>query len=277
MVVYANHANFSKRGEQFNPSVKSRLCLWSKGGKGKVIINEKEFPLRSGDYLFLPWGFSIHYQPDPNNPFFLAGIHLIPEMDHLLDPPEHKFHVAHNPNDPLSDVISRKDIPISGLNELIQYHLQPEDPLMLLSEAIVSHFQSPSRDAHQLRSLAKVLIYQLQHTRSLRSVPPKLRKLLQHLDDHLSDVISIGDLADILELSESQVRRIFRQWLQLSPLEYLTQKRIEKASILLTTSRHSIEQIAYEVGFDDPFYFSRVFKKIRGVSPSAHRHSTSFL
>lgn len=275
MVVYANHADFSEMGEVWHPSVKSRLCLWSKGGRGQVVINGKNIALRRGDYLLLPWSASIRYQPDQKSPFILAGIHLIPDFDATSDPME--YQAAHHPDHPLSFLCSRNDAPIPGLEGLVRYHVQLDDPLLLLSETIVAHFISESRCEHQLRSLASVLTHELSQARNIQSLPPKLRELLVELDDHLSKPVTVGDLADRLDLSDSQVRRLFRRWLKTSPTEYLAKKRMDKASALLTSTRMSIEQIANQVGYEDPFYFSRVFKKLRGVPPSSHRRDTGFL
>jgi AraC-like DNA-binding protein len=277
MVVYANHANFTGAQEQWNSLVMSRLCLWSKGGQGQIVVNGEKFSLRTGDYLFLPWAFSIRYLPDINSPFFLAGIHLIPHMDYSTDPSKYQFKVAHDPKDLLAKVRSRNDTPLTNLHGLIRYHLQADAPLMLISEAIVAHFQGSSRDADQLKALAGVLIHELQRAQNLQGIPLKLRELLIYIDDNLHKSISASDLADHLELSDSQLRRLFRRWLQLSPFDYIAHKRIEKASSLLTSSRLSIDKIARLVGYEDPFYFSRVFKKIQGISPSGHRKNTGFI
>ena len=76
--------------------------------------------------------------------------------------------------------------------------------------------------------------------------------------------------SDILNLSttETGTYRIFVQHLALSPNEYLTQYRINQACVLLRSSPLSIGEIAGSVGFEDQLYFSRVFKKIKGVPPS---------
>lgn len=277
MIVFANHASFSHGRDQWNPLVESRLCLWCKGGKGTIIVNGERHSLRSGDYFFLPWAFSIRYIPDKKDPFYLAGIHLIPQYDSNTESPQDYYEVSHNEEHPLSGQPSRRDTELPGLEGMIHYHIRADHALMLLSETIVSHFQSPCRNHDQLKDYAKVLIRELSDARNLISVPRKLQNLLTTIDDHLATPLSLADFSEQLQLSTSQVRRLFKQWLQMSPLEYLTHKRIEKAEVLLSTTRNSIEEIASDVGFDDPFYFSRVFKKTRGISPTVHRKQAGFL
>ena len=63
---------------------------------------------------------------------------------------------------------------------------------------------------------------------------------------------------------------MFIKHLGLSPNDYLTQYRINRACSLLRNSKLTISNIANSVGYDDPLYFSRVFKKVKGVSPSIY-------
>lgn len=59
----------------------------------------------------------------------------------------------------------------------------------------------------------------------------------------------------------------------LRPIAYINQKRIERAQLALIATNRSIKRVAYEAGFQDANYFSRLFKKQTGVSPLAYRVS----
>ena len=72
-------------------------------------------------------------------------------------------------------------------------------------------------------------------------------------------------------VSEDYLGRIFLQELGLSPMEYLNRYRIKEAKVLLNHTCASITEIADQVGFDDPAYFSRAFRKQVGISPRAYR------
>ena len=74
-------------------------------------------------------------------------------------------------------------------------------------------------------------------------------------------------LADHFSVSHSSLYRKFIKRYQMSPKRFLLEYRIDRACILLATTDHSVQEVSNSVGFDDPFYFSRVFKEIRGVSP----------
>ncbi|MDO5602655.1 MAG: AraC family transcriptional regulator [Oscillospiraceae bacterium] len=82
--------------------------------------------------------------------------------------------------------------------------------------------------------------------------------------------ISIDDIAKAVGISRSHLYRVFMNNIGQSPIDYLTGYRINEACYLLKTSQLSIAEIAVSVGFFDQFYFSRVFKKHKGVPPSKY-------
>jgi AraC family transcriptional regulator of arabinose operon len=104
----------------------------------------------------------------------------------------------------------------------------------------------------------------------------------QAIDDrvaHAADLIcrnldrqlTLAQLADHCNLSPSRLRHLFTDQMNLSPQQFQEQQRMTRAQQLLQVSNHSVAEIAYQVGFDDPFYFSTRFKKSTGFSPRAFR------
>ena len=71
-------------------------------------------------------------------------------------------------------------------------------------------------------------------------------------------------------ISRSHLYRLFMKHISMPPNEYLTRYRIQKASLLLEASNLSVGEAAYSTGFSDQLYFSRVFKKYKGISPSQY-------
>lgn len=87
--------------------------------------------------------------------------------------------------------------------------------------------------------------------------------------------ISGEDLASICSLSEAQLRRKFKEYLNMSPVEYLTMVRIQKAYELLNSTNYPMTEIALRVGYQDVSSFNRNFKKIMGVSPYQYKKNNS--
>jgi AraC-like DNA-binding protein len=75
----------------------------------------------------------------------------------------------------------------------------------------------------------------------------------------------------LVNISEDYLTFCFRQELGISPIKYLQRFRINQAKLLLKASQKSITEIAFEVGFLDSGYFSRIFHRETGVSPGDYR------
>ena len=99
------------------------------------------------------------------------------------------------------------------------------------------------------------------------------RRLTEYIDAHLTETIRVGDLAGLLNLSESHFSRTFTCTFGTSAHQYLTRRRIEVAQSLMLTSRESLAAIALRCGLSDQSHFSRVFRRIVGETPYAWRRA----
>ena len=94
---------------------------------------------------------------------------------------------------------------------------------------------------------------------------------VKYIHLHWQKTVSISDLAEISGLSKSRFTHIFKEYTGVSPLLYITNVKIEKAKEFLLNTDMSITDVSETVGYDDAFYFSRVFKKYTGKSPRNYR------
>jgi AraC-like DNA-binding protein len=88
---------------------------------------------------------------------------------------------------------------------------------------------------------------------------------------HVREKLSSDDLAAMLGLSEEYFIRLFRHHLGMPPFQYFTRLKIEAASAVLVDNQLTISDIAYRFGFENPFHFTKVFKKCTGLSPREYR------
>ncbi len=109
------------------------------------------------------------------------------------------------------------------------------------------------------------------HQSSGQSHRMRLEHLLAYIDEHLGEPLDGEYLAIQMDLSPSRFRTIFGRMMGVSPHQYLTQRRIEKARRLLADDHHTIKQIARLTGFADEFHFSKTFRHIDGLPPSLYR------
>ena len=99
-----------------------------------------------------------------------------------------------------------------------------------------------------------------------------LSKVVEYIDQHYEqESLSLNEVAEYAEVSASYLSATFSQGMQVTFVEYVTQKRMEKAKKLLRTSTLSTGEVSAQVGFKDPHYFSFVFKKTQGMSPREYR------
>lgn len=93
-------------------------------------------------------------------------------------------------------------------------------------------------------------------------------EMIRFVKDNYHDKISISDLSKKLAYSESMLNRKFKKEVHITFNEYLNRYRINKAIELLKNSDYNITEISYMCGYSSAKYFSRVFKKYLGISPS---------
>jgi AraC family transcriptional regulator len=101
--------------------------------------------------------------------------------------------------------------------------------------------------------------------------PRQLRVTLQRIEHLLDRPIRIADLAGPLELSDGHFHRAFRAATGSTPLQVITQRRVERAAGLLSNSVRPISEIALDVGFANASHMARLFRSILGCSPLAYR------
>ena len=94
-----------------------------------------------------------------------------------------------------------------------------------------------------------------------------LKKAIAYIRLNYQLEITMYDVAECAGISERYLRRLFSQYLNLSPLDYLNQLRINKAVELLKNTEMSVKEVCYLCGFRSPQYFSRIFKQQMGFSP----------
>ncbi|MBE3554972.1 MAG: helix-turn-helix transcriptional regulator, partial [Thermicanus sp.] len=98
-----------------------------------------------------------------------------------------------------------------------------------------------------------------------------IEKVITFLHKHSHQTITLEQAAKEAGMSPYSLSKRFKEEKGINFIDYLTALRIEKAKTLLQDPSRSLKEICYTVGYHDPNYFSRVFKRITGVSPTEYR------
>ena len=94
-----------------------------------------------------------------------------------------------------------------------------------------------------------------------------LKRAILYIRQNYQSDITISDVASRTGIGERYLRKLFSRYLNLSPLDYLNQIRINKAIELLRNTEMSVKEVCFACGFQSPQYFSRIFKRQMGISP----------
>lgn len=99
----------------------------------------------------------------------------------------------------------------------------------------------------------------------------EIEDCVRFFNDSFSDDIRIEEYAKNRNMSVCWFIRLFKERMGVTPMQYLIYIRINRAKELLKNTNYSVQEISSLVGYEDPFYFSRLFRKQTGRSPSAYR------
>lgn len=94
-----------------------------------------------------------------------------------------------------------------------------------------------------------------------------------YINHNFSEIGTIEDISKNCHISGIYLCRLFKKYAQATPMAYVTKLKMNKAAMLLMKTDASIKQISHTLAFDDPYYFSKAFKRIYGISPKKYRDS----
>ncbi|KAA6302229.1 MAG: HTH-type transcriptional activator Btr [Candidatus Ordinivivax streblomastigis] len=242
-----------------------------KSGKAHTYIRENRVELEPG-YLYLTPPFTLH-DDECDGHFSLYYIHLYEKADNK------------------ESIFDRYDFPVkiqaSAMDlELIErlHAINPDrylvniDPKIYDNEPAFSRYVAfnntvPYHTQVETRSLLAVLMSRFLEYRVRKAADKdtRINKSLQYIHEHIDHDITIHDLSTIACVSNDHFIRLFKKEMLQTPMKYINAKKIEKAQLLLLTTRSSIRDIAMELSIDNISYFNKIFKQHTGKTPQGYR------
>lgn len=223
-------------------------------GTGKVIASGTEHTIHAGDFVFLEPGRPHEYAADPVNPWSIFWIHFtgIRAKDHM------------------------EALGWSGGPLLI--HVPSGKTMLEAFEDLYRHTLHGMSDAEMLAmgtSLARLLGLARLCTRAreirARKVEDRLLRVMSKLRESPQAEWTVSEMARMAGMSAGYFSEQFRQRTGSPPQTFLIRLRLQMACRILEQEQESIERTAVRVGYEDAYYFSRLFRKHLGVAPSRFR------
>ena len=189
----------------------------------------------------------------------------------------------------LEDFVFPSEIPANEFDLYLFKRLCEINPTMRLPQSNPTAYDNNSTLAQNIarnkqrilcdRVESRGILYQLT-ARFLKEAEQKgnvndnrIQKCLTYIRKHINENIRIDALADIVCISKDHFIRLFKKETGQTPVQYISQKKIEKAQLLLVTENMPVKEVAYLLSYDDHSYFNRLFRKVTGMSPQEYRRS----
>ncbi len=216
-------------------------------GCGHVTVNGESFSPQAGDTYLLPIGCSCHYYSDRDDPWEKIWINLSGELAVQLPSLCGVDRVYHYPALGTADLLQK-----------LQYYALHRDPIYAYEQA---------------SALVSQLFFRLSaraHAAPQEAQTP-VQTMLRYIERHATEALTLEQIAASCERSPSQAERLFRSELGVSIYHYALERKLAIAKQLLTETGMSVKEIAAYLSFSDEFYFSGLFRRKVGISPSRYR------
>lgn len=108
-------------------------------------------------------------------------------------------------------------------------------------------------------------------------IPVKILDAMSYIQLNLHRDLTVNGLAEIANQHPDYFSRLFHEHTGERPLQYIHEKRIERAQYLMVTTQMPLSDVAAQVGFENVFYFSKIFKKVTGMPPGKYKRQTDLI
>lgn len=241
------HYTYRKKGLSEN------FLFFCVDGQGWYQIEGERFDVRANEFFLLPQNKEHAYGSNENDPWTIYWIHFggtsLPDLNAM---PRVKDHFKPT-------------------------YIRTGDSIISLFTKIYKTLESGySTDNLTFSNLClgqflTLFLFNAKHFDSAVSKPDIIDDVVRFMQENIGNNLTLQDLCDHFHYSPSRFSSLFKQRTGYSPIDYFIQLKMQKASQALDFTGQSIKDIAAEFGFDDPYYFSRRFRKTIGVSPKNYR------
>jgi len=241
----------SSHGRSRPQGAPQNIVIICAAGRGACHLPTGTHPVHAGQAIIIPAGMAHRYEADTDDPWTIWWMHV----------------VGHGIDELFATIGATADQPVLGLGDpprvislidTIIHRMERDETRSTLIAASGAAWHALTLLAADRRAIGRENVDPIQAT-------------IEHLRANVSTRVSVAELASMAGLSGSHYAALFRRATGYGTLEYQTRLRMGLARELLDTTDRTISSIAQQVGYNDPLYFSRQFRRIHGTSPSEYR------
>lgn len=233
----------------------SYLMKFTLSGTGELTYGNQVYELKRGDIFLIDCSEYQHYKTISEEPWEMVWIHFYGGNSKIF----YDEFIKDGTNTFKTSQIPEKNLIHQVLKQIIKLQEQPN---------VKTDFQV-SVMIHELLNELILQKYQLDFLDE--DIPNHVLKLKDFLDKNFKKIVTLDYLAEIFLLNKFQLNKEFSKYIGVPPIDYQINKKISYAKELLRYSDFSIKEISLEIGIENFAYFSRLFKKRTGLTPSKYR------
>lgn len=251
-IGYYPDAKFHQRRRENGSN--QHILIYCVKGEGWFSIDGERTVVKSDQLFIIPKDTPHSYGSGDLEPWSIYWIHFSGTLaSHFYDSENMVRTISPSKVSRIKDRIQLFDEIIDNLEmgyskENVQY-----------ANICLLHFMASLKYINQYRQVSKI--------RDMDVV----ERMIHFMKDNLDKRLSLEDIADEAGLSVSYFSTLFKKRTDRSPIDFIIQLRVQKASQYLDNTDLNVGEIALKVGYSDPFNFSRIFKRVMGVSPLNYR------
>lgn len=235
---------------------KQYILIYCKEGHGMVQINKKNLLLKPNTFCIIPPSVAHKYYSDAKQPWSIYWLHFTGSQASNFYTKFSEFHT----NTVNSVLLEERRI--SLFENLID---------VLENGYSISNIEYSNIALWQLLNSFLYQRYFIEVGRKQDTKDNLVQASINYMKENLENTLKVSDISKHFNYSPSHYFSIFKSQTGYSPIHYFNHLKIQKACQLLCFSSLSIKEISFLLGFSDPLYFSRLFKKTMNASPSTYR------
>ena len=230
------------------------VLIYCVDGSGFYVVDGKRHEVKKNQYFILPIGKPHEYGSTEGHFWTVYWLHFCGKAAHVF------AEGAATPQTINVTMQSRISERINIFDEILTtLHFGDSIEDLRYASSLLSHFLASMRYLGQFRrakaSAEKDIVEQAIH----------------YMRENIENRITMAEVLRYVGYSQSHFSTVFKKKTGMSPLSYFNRLKVEHACKLLKTTDLKVNMICYKVGIEDPLYFSRLFSKVMGMSPTDYR------